>query len=182
MACPVIDPDTGASLEYRHLIQGPDREVWVKSLANYFCIHAKRVCTRMPTGNENLSFVHPSVIPTHKKVTYGRLVVDIRPLKDEKFRVRLTVGSYKMDFCGYASLVAASLSTEKLLLNSVVSTKNNNAETKIYVCSTGMTDFKLSLLIIYNIKVSNKLYLNPLCEISYQVRARYGSVYNDYVI
>ena len=29
-----------------------------------------------------------------------------------------------MDFCGYASSVAASLATEKLLLNSVVSTKD----------------------------------------------------------
>ena len=29
MACPVIKPDTGASLEYRHLIQGSDKDIWV---------------------------------------------------------------------------------------------------------------------------------------------------------
>ena len=39
MACPVINPDTGVSLEYRHLIQGPDKDIWVKD--------------RMPTGNCN---------------------------------------------------------------------------------------------------------------------------------
>ena len=66
--------------------------------------------------------MHPSEIPLHKKVTYGRLVVDIRPLKEEKFRVRITVGGDKLDFVGDASSVAASLSTVKLLLNSVIST------------------------------------------------------------
>ena len=50
--------------------------------------------------------------------------MDIRPLKDEKYRVRITVGGDKLNFCGDASSVAASLATVKLLLNSVVSTKD----------------------------------------------------------
>ena len=49
--------------------------------------------------------------------------MDIRPLKEEKYCVRITVGGDKLDFCGDASSVAASLATLKLLLNSVVSTK-----------------------------------------------------------
>ena len=77
----------------------------------------------MPTGNSTIFFIHPSKIPAHKKFTYGRLVVDIIPLKEEKYRVRITVGRDKLDFCGDASSVAASLATVKLLLNSVVSTK-----------------------------------------------------------
>ena len=48
--------------------------------------------------------------------------MDIRPLKEEKYRVRITVGGDKLNFCGDASSVAASLATVKLLLNSVVST------------------------------------------------------------
>ena len=36
MACLVINPDTGASLEYRHLIQGPEKYVWIKALADDF--------------------------------------------------------------------------------------------------------------------------------------------------
>ena len=83
MACPVINPDTGASLEYRQLIQGPDKYIWVKALANDFGRLAQRVKTIMPTGNSTIFFIHPSEIPAHKKVTYGRLVVDIRPLKDK---------------------------------------------------------------------------------------------------
>ena len=49
--------------------------------------------------------------------------MDIRPLKEEKYRVRITVGGNKLDFCGDASSVVASQDTVKLLLNSVVSTK-----------------------------------------------------------
>ena len=78
----------------------------------------------MPNGNSTIIFIHPREIPPHNKVTYGRLVVDIRPLKDEKYCVRITVGGDKLDFCGDASSVSASLATVKLLLNSVVSTKD----------------------------------------------------------
>ena len=120
MTCPFINPDTGVSLEYRHLIQGPDKDIWVKALANDCGRLAQGVKDRMPTGNSTIFFIHPGEIPTHKKVTYGRLVVDIRPLKDEKYRVRITVGGDKLNICGDASSVAASLATVKLLLNRVV--------------------------------------------------------------
>ena len=123
MACSVINSDTGVSLEYRHLIQGRDKDIWLKSLANDFGRLEQGVKDRMSTENSTIFFIHPSKIPTHKKVIYGRLVVDIRPLKEEKYRVCITVGGDKLDFCGDASSVAASLATVKLLLNSVVSTK-----------------------------------------------------------
>ena len=123
MACPVIKPDTGVSLEYCHIIQFPDKDIWVKALANDFGRLAQGLKYRMPTGNSTIFFIHPSEIPAYNKVTYGLLVVDIRPLKEEKYRVRITVGGDKLDFCGDASSVVASLATVKLLLNSVVSTK-----------------------------------------------------------
>ena len=50
--------------------------------------------------------------------------MDIRSLKDGKYRVWITVGGDKLDFCGDASLLVAYLATVKLLLNSVVSTKD----------------------------------------------------------
>ena len=77
MDCPVINPDTGVSLEYRHHIQGPDKDIWVKALANDFGRLAQWVKDRIPTGNSTIFSIHPSEIPAHKKVTYGRLVVDI---------------------------------------------------------------------------------------------------------
>ena len=83
MGCPVINTDTGASLEYCHLIQGPDKDIWVKALANNFGRLAQGVKDRMPTSNSTIFFIHPGKIPAHQKVTFGRLVVDVRPLKDE---------------------------------------------------------------------------------------------------
>ena len=79
----------------------------------------------MPSRNNTIEFVHLSVIPLHKHIIYGQLVVDIRPYKEEKYRVRLTVGKDKLEFTRDASLVAASLSTVKLLLNSILSTKDS---------------------------------------------------------
>ena len=123
MASPVINPDTGVSLEYRHLIQGPDKDIWVKALANDFGRLAQGVKDIIPTGNSKIFFIHPSEILTHNKVTYGCLVVDIRTLKEEKYRARITFGGDKLNFCGDASSVTASLATVKLLLSSAVSTK-----------------------------------------------------------
>ena len=82
-SCSVINPDTGVSLEYHHLIQGPDKDIWVKALANDFGRVAQGVKGRVPTGNSTIFFIRPSEIQSHKKVTYGRLVVDIIPLKEE---------------------------------------------------------------------------------------------------
>ena len=61
----------------------------------------------------------------------------IRPLKEEKYLVRITVGGDKLDFCGDASSVAAFLATVKLILDSVVSTKGEKfttADIKDFLC------------------------------------------------
>ena len=123
-ACPVIDQVSGIFLEYRHLMKGHDQQIWETVFANGLERLAQCIGTRMQTGNETFSFIHPSEIPLHKKVTYGRLVVDICPLKNEKFRVRPTVRGGKLEFFGNSSSVTASLATVKILLNSVVSTPN----------------------------------------------------------
>ena len=67
-------------------------------LENDFGRLAQGVKDRIPTGNSTITFIHTSEIPAHKKVTHGRLVVDTRPFKEEKYRVRITVGGDKLDF------------------------------------------------------------------------------------
>ena len=69
--------------------------------------------------------------------------MDILPLKDEKYRVRITVGGDKLDFCGDASSVTASFATVKPLLNSVVSTKGavfTTADIKDFFYSSFLPD------------------------------------------
>ena len=67
MSCPVINPDTGVSLEYRHLIQGPDKDIWVKALANYFGRLAQGVKERMPNGNSTIFFSSAPVRSQHTR-------------------------------------------------------------------------------------------------------------------
>ena len=67
-AAPVIDPATGESLEYRHLMNGPDKHIWVQALANDLGRLAQGVGTRMPTGNNTTSFLCNQVrSPSTKK-------------------------------------------------------------------------------------------------------------------
>ena len=80
--------------------------------------------------------------------------MDIIPLKEEKYYVHITVGGDKLDFCGDASSVAASLATVKLLLNSVVYTKGakfTTADIKYFFYASFLSDpeyMKMKLKII----------------------------------
>ena len=141
----VTDEATGQMLEYRHLIKGPDSQIWKKSLANDFGRLAQGVGTRMKSGTNTIFFVHPSKIPQHKKVTYARLVADLRPLKSEVHRVRVTIGGDKLTYEGPTSTSSASLVLVKTHLNSVVSTTNAMYATldiKDYFYGTSMTSYE----------------------------------------
>ena len=49
------------------------------------------------------------------------MVCDYQPLKDEKYRVRITVGSDKLPYYDDAGSPAADLLETKILLNSTIS-------------------------------------------------------------
>ena len=87
----VIDPTTGESLEYRHLIKGPNKSIWGNLFANEIVQLAQGVGTRMSSGANTILFIPKGEVPAGTKVTYGRIVADIRPQKDETHRTQLTV-------------------------------------------------------------------------------------------
>jgi hypothetical protein len=92
MANSVINEETGASLEYRHLIQDETIfPVWNKAAANEFGRLAQGVGGRIE-GSTTIFFIPRHAVPKVKIITYGRFVVDIRPNKSETHRVRLTMG------------------------------------------------------------------------------------------
>ena len=62
-----------------------------------------------------------------KKVTYTNIVCEYYQLKDEPYRVRLTVGGDKLDYIGETSSPAANLFETKLLINSVISDAHKGA-------------------------------------------------------
>ena len=117
-----IDTNTGQSLEYPHLMRGPNKDIWKTILANNLGLLAQGVGTRIPTGTNTVFFIPRSAIPAGRTVTYLLLVASIRPHKTETNRVRVTIGGNRLDFPGDTTTNCASLTTTKCILNSIIST------------------------------------------------------------
>jgi hypothetical protein len=63
-------------------------------------------------------------IPEDIKITYGKIVCDYKPHKQEKERVRLTVGGDIFDYTGDVATSTADIITFKILINHTLSTKD----------------------------------------------------------
>jgi hypothetical protein len=117
----VIDDDTGAMLEYRHLINSEKyRRIWERSFANESGRLFRGI--RDIPGTDTCFFIRKSQVLKHKRSTYGRIVCNVRPQKEEIYRTRLTVGGNLINFPGNKSTPTADLLTAKLLINSTIST------------------------------------------------------------
>ena len=75
----VIDPTSGASLEYRHLVKGPTKAIWENSFANEIGRLAQGVGTRIPSGTNTIFLITNDKVPAGRAVTYGIIVAEIRP-------------------------------------------------------------------------------------------------------
>jgi hypothetical protein len=122
----IIDPDTGAAMEYRHLIKSSRHKiVWTRSFANELGRLTQGVGGR-ETGTNTCFYIRHDQIPPDRRgdVTYGRICVDYRPQKKEPERTRLTVGGNLINFPGDVSTPTADTTTAKLVINSTISTPN----------------------------------------------------------
>jgi hypothetical protein len=118
----VVDPVTGASMEYRHLIRNlATKDTWEHSCANEFGRLAQEGI-RDIKGTDTITFIHKSKIPKGCRATYPWNVCDIRPQKSEPNRTRITVGGNLIDYPGDVSTKTADLVTAKFLWNNVLST------------------------------------------------------------
>jgi hypothetical protein len=113
MANSVINEETGASLEYRHLINDASTfTIWNKAAANEFGGLAQGVGDRI-NGSNIIFFIPRQAVPKGKVDTYGRFVVNIHPNKSEIHRARLTVGGNLIQYQGDVSTRSADLTTSK---------------------------------------------------------------------
>ena len=67
-------------------------------------------------------FIHKHEVTKGSKVTYSRIVCNIRPQKTETHRVQIALGGNKISYEGLVSTPTAYLTTAKLNWNSVLST------------------------------------------------------------
>ena len=76
----------------------------------------------MVKGKNTVIFIPKDQVPKDEKLTYGKIVCKVKPGKEEKERTKLTLGGNLLDFTGNISAPTASVTTEKCVFNSVVST------------------------------------------------------------
>jgi hypothetical protein len=116
-----IYTDDGKKETIDSLLNGTNGSTWTNSLCNEYGRLAQGFNDNKVLGTDTIDFIHKHEVPHDKKVTYGNFICDYRPLKTEKYRVRLTVGGDKLPYEDDAGSPAASLLETKLILNSTIS-------------------------------------------------------------
>ena len=75
-----------------------------------------------------VDFIPKSEVLSDRIVMYANMVCDYRPHKDEKHRIRLTVGGDVLPYDDDSASPAASLLESKLLINSTISNASIGAK------------------------------------------------------
>ena len=126
-SCMHIFNDAGKKQSLDDLLTGTQKDVWSKSLSNEL--------GRLAQGNihgikatDTIDFIHKNDVPRDRKVTYANFDINYRPLKSEKYRVRLVVGGDKLSYDEDAGSPAASLLETKVIINSVISDADKGAK------------------------------------------------------
>jgi hypothetical protein len=104
LANAVTDPITGATLEYRDLLKGTDRDKWTNGWANEF----RRLG---PTGTNTLQPLLFTNIPKDRAIGNIRVVAAYKPLKEEHYRIRFTVAHHHHDYVGDVSTPTIEMPT-----------------------------------------------------------------------
>ena len=119
--------EDGKKLGIDALLQGPMASTWKRSTSNELARLSDGIPGRV-RGTRAVKWIYKNEVPQNKKVTYANMVCDYRPLKDEKYRVRLTIGGDKLDYNNETASPAANLLDTKILINSTISDANKNAK------------------------------------------------------
>ena len=120
----VLDTDTGELMEYRHLMKKPK---YCNLYGNSYAKEIGRLDQGMPgqvTGTNTIFFINKKDVPADRRrdVTYGCVVVNFRPEKEDPYCTRLTVGGDHVNYPYDCGTPTVDLATIKYLLNSVIST------------------------------------------------------------
>jgi hypothetical protein len=119
----VIHPVTRKEMEYPALMRDPRiQPLWTRGFGNEFGRLFQGI--RDITGTDTCFLIEFKNIPEDRKITYGKIVCDYKPHKQEKERVRLTIGGDTLDYSGDVATSTADITTFKILINGTLSTKD----------------------------------------------------------
>lgn len=80
------------------------------------------------SGTSTICFISHNHLSPSTKVTYANLICDLRPLKDEKHRVRSTVAGDRLDYVADPSSPAASLIDIQIYPNNTISNAHRGSQ------------------------------------------------------
>jgi hypothetical protein len=150
----VIDPESGASLEYKQLKTGPDSAKWIQAAADEIGRLTQGVKPHMKSGTETIHFIHHHDKPSDRKATYLRVCANYRPQKADPMRIRFTVGGDRIEYEGKVFTSTADLTTVKILLSSFLSTpdaKFMTADIKDFYLNTPMPKYEYMRIPVHTI-------------------------------
>jgi hypothetical protein len=119
----VIHPVTGKEMEYSALMKDPCLQpLWTQGFGNE-CRRMFQGIRDIP-GADTCFFTTLKNILNDRKITYGKIVCDNKPHKQEKECVRLAVGGDRLDYSSDVTTSTADITTFKILINSTLSTED----------------------------------------------------------
>jgi hypothetical protein len=119
----VIHPVSGKVMEYSAFMKDPRLQpLWTRGFGNE-CGRLFQGIQDIP-GTDTCFFTTLKTIPEYRKITYGKIVCDYKPHKQEKERVGLTVGGDRLNYSGDVATSTADITAFKILINSTLSTED----------------------------------------------------------
>ena len=112
-----------------------------------------------------IDFIFHSEVPKNKKTTYAGFACDYRPLKDQKWRVRIVVGGDKLPYEYDSGSPTTDLVESKILFNSTISDAHKGAK----FCSMDLKD-----MFLHSIMVDPEFMKVPYKYFPPDIRARYN--------
>ena len=131
IACPVLDHETGQTLEHGQLRRHPKyKKIWDTSYADELfrlCQGGGKHSTTSAHRIEGTNTMKPIMyddIPSDRRgdIAHTRVVCEVRPTKADPNRTRVTIGGNTISYLGDCGTKTASLETVKLVINSTIST------------------------------------------------------------
>jgi hypothetical protein len=162
----VIHPVTGKEMEYSDLMKDPRLQpLWTRGFGNE-CGRLFQGIRDIP-GTDTCFFIELKKIPKDRNITYGKIVCDYKPHKQEKECVRLTVGCDRLDYSGDVATSTADITTFKILINSTLSTEDAPMmmmDIKNYYLSTPLPRFEYMKMLLSRFpeEIIQKYNLNAL--------------------
>ena len=145
----ILHPVTGKLQEYKELRNGEEAAQWIDGCSKeVVCLYNGR-STENTKGTNTMFFLHPSKLPKGRKPTYLRVVAAYRPQKADPYCIRWTMGGNLIDYPGLVYTPTADLTTFKILLNLIISTKNAlfvNIDIKHFYLNTPMNRYEYMLV------------------------------------